>query len=148
MTMFTQTQNRSAQSDDELKKRAYKSIIQLCELSVNRDVAHMSVQCETCAKCKVCKEIKTVNASSYNDFREQLVMDQLVTFTPGTEGNPGFFSSPLPLKPFNINTVRGNRATADIQNRDMVKRLQKDPSALEQVKKEMAKLQDLGFKGS
>ena len=83
MTMITQKHIQSAQSDDELRKKAYKKIIQLCEMSVNRDVAHMSVQCEACAKCKTCKEIKTINASSYNDFREQLVMDQLISFTPG-----------------------------------------------------------------
>ena len=53
--------------------------------------------------------------------------------------------SPLPIKPFNSNSVRGNRATADIQNREMILRLQKDPEALDQVKQEMKKLQDLGF---
>ena len=130
MTMITQ---KHTKSDDDLKKRAFKNIIQLCELSVNRDVAHMSVQYGSCASYKTCKEIKMINASSYNDFREQLVMDQLIEFTPGKEGNPGFFSSPLPLKPFNVTTVRGNWATANAQNRDMVRRLQKDPVALEQV---------------
>ena len=120
MTMITQKHSQSAQSDDELRKKAFKNIIQPCELSVNRNVAHMSVQCESCIKCKTCKEIKTINASSYNDFREQLVMDQLVSFTPG-----------------NIHTVKGNKATADTQNRDMVRRLQKEPLALEHVKQEM-----------
>ena len=72
MTMITQ---KNMKSDDDLRKRAFKSIIQLCEKSVNRDVAHMSVQCESCTKCKVCREIKLMNASSYNDLREQLVMD-------------------------------------------------------------------------
>ena len=86
-----------------------------------------------------------MNASSYNDLREQLVMDQLIEFTPGKDGKPGFFSSPLPLKPFEINKVKCNWATANAQNRDMVRRLQRDPAALQQVKIEMQKLQTLGF---
>ena len=53
--------------------------------------------------------------------------------------------SPLPINPFNINSIKGNRSTADEQNRQMVLKLQKDPEALEQVKDEMKKLQDLGF---
>ena len=53
--------------------------------------------------------------------------------------------SPLPIKPFNINSVKGNRSTADEQNKHMVLKLQKDPEALKQVKDEMKKLQDLGF---
>ena len=72
-------------------------------------------------------------------------MEQLVGFVEGENGKPGYFISPLPLKPFNINSVRGNRSTADDQNRQMVIRLQQDPEALEQVKDEMAKLQKLGF---
>ena len=72
-------------------------------------------------------------------------MEQMVKFIPGQNGSPGQFVSPLPIKPFNISSVKGNRATADIQNRQMVLRLQKDPEALEQVREEMKKLQDLGF---
>ena len=53
--------------------------------------------------------------------------------------------SPLPIKPFNSNSVKGNRATTEKQNREMILRLQKDPEALDQVKQEMKKLQDLGF---
>ena len=76
---------------------------------------------------------------------EQQAMEQLVKFVEGENGSPGYFISPLPLKPFNINSVRGKRSTADDQNRQMVVRLQQDPEALEQVKDEMAKLQKLGF---
>ena len=105
----------------------------------------MTIQCSKCSKCKTCKEIRKINASSYNDFMEQQAMEQLVKFVEGENGKPGYFISPLPLKPFNINSVRGNRSTADDQNRQMVIRLQQDPEALEQVKDEMAKLQKLGF---
>ena len=53
--------------------------------------------------------------------------------------------SSLPIKPFNSNSVKGNRATAEKQNREMILRVEKDPEALDQVKQEMKKLQDLGF---
>ena len=105
----------------------------------------MTIQCTKCAKCKTCKEIKKINASSYNDFMEQQVMEQLVKFVDGKNGEPGYFISPLPLKPFNINSVRGNRATADEQNKKMLIKLQQDPQALEQVRDEMEKLQKAGF---
>ena len=105
----------------------------------------MTVQCNTCSKCNTCKNIKMINASSYNDFREQMVMEQIIKFIPGQNGKPGRFMSPLPNKPFNINSVKGNRVTADEQNRQMILRLQKDPEALEQVREEMKKLQDFGF---
>ena len=72
-------------------------------------------------------------------------MEQMVKFIPGQNGSPEHFVSPLPIKPFNISSVKGKRATADIQNKQMVLRLQKDPEALEQVREEMKKLQDLGF---
>ena len=72
-------------------------------------------------------------------------MEQMVKFIPGKNGSPGQFMSPLPIKLFNINSVKGNRSTADEQNRQMVLKLQKDPEALEQVREEMKKLQDLGF---
>ena len=112
---------------------------------MNRNDAHMMIQCSTCSKCKTCKDIRTINASSYNDFREQQAMEQMIKFIPGKNGNPGHFISPLPIKPFNINSVKGNRWTADEQNRQMVLKLQKDPEALKQVKDEMEKLQTLGF---
>ena len=69
-------------------------------------------------------------------------MEQMIKFIPGKNGNPGHFISPLPINPFN---VKGNRSTADEQNRQMVLKLQKDPEALKQVKDEMEKLQNLGF---
>ena len=45
-------------------------------------------------------------------------------FVDGKEGEPGYFISPLPLKPFGINSVRGNRATADEQNKKMLIKLE------------------------
>ena len=54
-----------------------------------------------------------MNASSYNDFREHQAMEQMIKFIPGKDGNPGHFISPLPLKPFNINSVKGNISTAE-----------------------------------
>ena len=54
-------------------------------------------------------------------------MEQMVKFIPGNNGKPGRFMSPLPIKPFNSNSVKGNRATADEQNMQMILRLQKDP---------------------
>ena len=143
--MIAADYNEPAQSDDELRQRAFKKIIEICEDSISRNDVHMTIQCSKCSKCKTCKEIRKINASSYNDFMEQQAMEQLVKFVEGENGRPGYFISPLPLKPFNINSVRGNRSTADDQNRQMVIRLQQDPEALEQVKDEMAKLQKLGF---
>ena len=101
---------------------------------MNRNDVHMMIQCSTCSKCRTCKDIRKINASSYNDFREQQAMEQLIRFVKGENGEPGYFISPLPLKPFNINSVRGNRSTADEQNRQMIIRLQQDPEALEQEK--------------
>ena len=72
-------------------------------------------------------------------------MEQLVEFIEGKDGKPGHFSSPLPLKPFNINSVKSNRDTADNQNRRMLEKLQSDPEALRQIKEEMENLQKLGF---
>merc|ERR1711872_894846 len=86
-----------------------------------------------------------INASSYNEFVEQQVLDQLVKYKEGENGEPGFFISRLPLKPFEINAVRGNWRTADAQNRRMTQRLQNDPLVMEQVKAEMQSLQDAGF---
>ena len=76
---------------------------------------------------------------------EQQVLDQLVKYVDGRDGKPGYFISPLPLKPFEINSVRGNRSTADEQNRKMLIKLQNDPQALRQVKEEMENLQKAGF---
>ena len=76
---------------------------------------------------------------------EQQVLDQLVKYKEGKDGEPGYFISPLPLKPFEINSVRGNRDTANEQNRRMVIKLQDDPQALRQVKEEMENLQKAGF---
>ena len=122
-----------------------KRVIDVCENSINRDDVHMMIQCDKCTKCKTCRDIRKINASSYNDFVEQQAMEQLVEFVQGEDGKPGFFTSPLPLKPFNINSVKRNRATADEQNRKMIERLQTDPEALRQVKEEMESLQKAGF---
>ena len=125
VTLVSEDSIRPTQSDDELRQRAYKKVIELCEDSMNRNNVHMMIQCGTCSKCKTCKDIRKINASSYNDFREQQAMEQMIRFIPGKDGNPGHFISPLPLKPFNIHSVKGNRLTADEQNRQMVLKLQK-----------------------
>ena len=130
---------------DELRKRALKRVIELCEDSISRNDQHMVVQCPKCDKCSPCKQIRQINASSYNEFMEQQVLDQLVKYKEGKDGKPGHFISPLPLKPFEINSVKGNRDTANEQNRRMVVKLQDDPQALQQVKKEMESLQEAGF---
>ena len=72
-------------------------------------------------------------------------MEELVKFTPGRDGEPGYFMSALPIKPYKLGTIRGNKGTADMHNRSLVTKLQKDPSALEGVRKEMDKLMSLGF---
>ena len=122
-----------------------KKVIELCEDSIERNDRHMIIQCPQCEKCRTCKQIREINASSYNEFVEQQVLDQLVKYIEGENGEPGFFISRLPLKPFEINAVKGNRKTADEQNRRMTERLQNDPQVLEQVKQEMKSLQDAGF---
>ena len=76
---------------------------------------------------------------------EQQVLDQLVKYVDEGDGKPGYFISPLPLKPFDINSVRGNRSTADEQNKKMLIKLQHDPQALKQVKDEMGNLQKARF---
>ena len=134
-----------APKTNDLWKRALKRVIELYEDSISRNDQHMTVQCPKCEKCKTCKQIREINASSYNEFVEQQVLDQLVKYEKGKDGKPGHFISPLPLKPFEINSVRGNRDTANEQNRKMVTKLQDDPYALEQVKKEMKSLQEAGF---
>ena len=53
--------------------------------------------------------------------------------------------SPLPIISLNISSVKEYRVTADDKNRQMVLRLQKDSEALEQVREEKKKLQDLDF---
>ena len=93
---------------DELRKRALKRVIELCEDSFSRDDQHMIIQCPKCAKCRTCKQIRQINASSYNEFMEQQVLDQLVKYIEGKDGKPGYFISPLPLKTFEINSVKGN----------------------------------------
>ena len=108
--MIASDHEATAQSDGELRQRAFKRIIDICEDSISRNDVHMTIQCTKCAKCKTCKEIKKIIASSYNDFMEQQVMEQLVKFVDGKDGEPGYFISPLPLKPFNTNSVIGNRA--------------------------------------
>ena len=107
--MVTSTKESTVRLDDELRQRAFKKIFDICEDSISRDDLHMTIQCPKCTKCKTCKEIRKINASSYNEFIEQQVLDQLVTFVDGKDGVPGYFTSPLPLKPFDINSVRGNR---------------------------------------
>ena len=143
--MISTDNKPSTQSDDDLKNKAFKRVIDICEDSIGRNDVHMTVQCDKCAKCRTCKSIKKINASSYNDFVEQQAMEQLVEFVEGKDGKPGYFTSPLPLKPFNISSVRGNRDTADEQNKRMLEKLQKDPVALKQIKEEMDKLQEAGF---
>ena len=113
-----------------MRKKAYKKVIELCEDSMNRNDVHMMIQCDACSKCRTCKDIRRINASSYNDLREQQAMEQMISFVPGKDGNPGYFTSPLPLKPFNINSVKGNKMTADEQNKQTILKLQKDPEAL------------------
>ena len=113
VTLVSIDNKSSAQSDDELKHKAFKRIIDICEDSISRNDVHMTIQCDKCAKCRTCKNIKKINASSYNDFVEQQAMEQLVEFVEGRNGEPGYFISPLPLKPFNVNSVKGNRVTAD-----------------------------------
>ena len=130
---------------NELRKKALKRVIELCEDSISRNDQHMTVQCPKCEKYKTCKQIREINASSYNEFVEQQVLDQLVKYEEGEDGKPGHFISPLPLKPFEINSVKGNRDTANEQNKRMVIKLQDDPQALQQVKKEMESLQEAGF---
>ena len=108
---------------NELRRRALKNVIDICENSINRNDLHMTIQCPQCAKCRTCKEIRKINASSYNEFMEQQVLDQLVKYVAGRNGEPGYFTSPLSLKPFEINSVKGNRTTADEQNKRMLVRL-------------------------
>ena len=85
--MIASDSKASAHSDGELKQKAFKRIIDICEDSISRDDIHMTIQCEKCAKCKTCKDIRKINASSYNDFVEQQVMEQLVKFVDGKDVN-------------------------------------------------------------
>ena len=95
VTLISVNNKSSAQSDDELKHKAFKRIIDICEDSISRDDIHMTIQCEKCAKCRTCKDIRKINASSYNDFVEQQAMEQLVKFVEGKNGEPGYFISLL-----------------------------------------------------
>ena len=128
-----------------MRRKAYKNIIQICENSLNIDVSHMAIQCSACAQCKTCKSIREINASSYDAYREQVTIEELVKLIPGENEEPGYFMSVLPIKPLNHRSVKGNQSTADMQNRSMVTKLQNDPSALEGVRQEMEKLMALGF---
>ena len=86
-----------------------------------------------------------INASSYNAYREQLAMEDLVKLTPGEDGKNGFFTSLLPIKPYNIGSIRDNQESADKYNLALVNKLQKDPQAKNDVKNEWEKLVSLGF---
>ena len=86
-----------------------------------------------------------INASSYNAYREQLAMEDLVKHTPGEDGKNGFFTSLLPIKPYNIGSIRDNQESADKYNLALVNKLQKDPQAKNDVKNEWEKLLSLGF---
>ena len=77
---------------------------------------HISNTCFRESQIYVEKQIRQINASRYNEFMEQQVLDQLVKYIEGKDGEPGYFISPLPLKPFEINSVRDNRDTADEHN--------------------------------
>ena len=59
--------------------------------------------------------------------------------------NLDIFTSALPIKPYNIGAIRDNKESADMYNRSLVTKLQKDPQAKDDVKKEMEKLISLGF---
>ena len=72
---------------NELRKRALKRVIELCEDSISRNDQHMTVQCPKCEKCKTCKQIREINASSYNEFVEQQVLDQLLKYKKGEDGD-------------------------------------------------------------
>ena len=85
---------------------------------------HISVKCDTCSKGKTCKDIQKIKASSYSAYREQMVK-----FVPHDDPT----------------AIRGNRTTADEQNRAMVRKLQKDKGNLKRVKQEMEKLMKQGF---
>ena len=69
-----------------------KKVIELCEDSIGRNDQHMTIQCPQCEKCRTCKQIREINASSYNEFVEQQVLDQLVKYKEGENCEPGFLS--------------------------------------------------------
>ena len=73
--MVAADRDTTAQSDDELRQRACKQIIEIGENNISRSDVHMTIQCSKCSKCKTCKEIKKINASSYKDFMEQQAME-------------------------------------------------------------------------
>ena len=106
MTLVSQVEGGKPTRDmTELKKKAYKKVIELCENKENRDIAHYSVKCDVCSKCKVCRDIR---ASSYNNYQEQIIMEKMVKYVRHDNGKTGHFESPLPLKPFNPGTIHGN----------------------------------------
>ena len=53
--MMASDRETTAQSDDELRQRAFKRIIDICEDSISRSDIHMTIQCSKCSKCKTCK---------------------------------------------------------------------------------------------
>ena len=73
-TIMTDSKN------NELRKKAMKRVIELCEDSISRNDQHMTIQCPKCEKCRTCKQIREINANSYNEFVEQQVLDQLVKY--------------------------------------------------------------------
>ena len=88
ITLISTEKKSSAHLDDELRQKAMKRVIDICENNINRDDVHMTIQCDKCAKCRTCRDIRKINASSYNDFVEQQAMEQLVEFVKGKDGEP------------------------------------------------------------
>ena len=66
-------------------------------------------------------------------------MEEIVKSTAGKDGEPGYFMSALPIKPFDHKSVRGNQMTASLQNKAMVDKLNKDPENMDGVREEMSK---------
>ena len=69
----------------------------------------------------------------------------MVKYVAHDDVKTGHFESPLPLKPFDPNSIRGNRLTANKQNKAMLKRIQKYKESMAKVKKEMEKFMEQGF---
>ena len=54
---------------DELRRRAFKKIIDICEDSISRDDLHMTIQCPKCAKCRLAKKsTKSMQAVTMNSW--------------------------------------------------------------------------------
>ena len=43
--MVAADRNEAAQSDDKLRQRAFKQIIEICEDNISRNDVHMTIQC-------------------------------------------------------------------------------------------------------